>query len=193
MTSEMGQAVQIGQAVLTARDFASAMMDSLPQNVKVIYPSTLSTQYNSALGIIYIQGNSTDLDYFDWDVIMHEYGHHISHECNITDGPYLTNHDSATNNADVLNDKSKGVRLAWSESWPTIFGELAQQYFSSILVDITNVKDYAYSDTTNPVLGIDYDYDSLTDYLGEACERSIMAILWDLFDTTNEDGDTISL
>ena len=195
MTSEMGQAVQIGQAVLTARDFASAMMDSLPQNVKVIYPSTLSTQYNSALGIVYIQGYSTDLDYFDWDVIMHEYGHHISHECNITDGPYLTDHDSETNNADELNDKSKGVRLAWSESWPTIFGELSQQYFSNRLSGIANAFDKAYIDSSVPTStsDSDYYYETIDKYKGEACERSIMAILWDLFDTTNEDGDTISL
>ena len=205
MTNEMGQAVQIGQAVLTARDFAKAMKGSMPQNVNVIYPSSNDTQYNSVLNIIYISNDSSDLDYFDWDVVMHEYGHHVSNEMGISNSiggghhSYENMADHCINNSDGCINlfqseaKAYAVKLVWAESWPTIFGELAQQYFSSILVNITNVKDYAYSDTTNLGQGINYYYDSLTDYLGEACERSIMAILWDLFDTTNEVGDNISL
>lgn len=207
MTSEIGQAMQIGQAVLTARDFASAMKGSLPQNVNVIYPSTLSTSYNHALKNIYIPNDSNDLEYWDWDVIMHEYGHHISYEMGIIDSPgashwssqnmwdHFYEHDSNCDCASPSSAQRKeaAIGLTWAESWPTIFGELAQQYFSNRLNGILNTCDMYYKNASTATSWFGYPYETNNVYKGEACEQSIMAILWDLFDTTNEVGDTISL
>lgn len=196
MDTLIGQAMQVGQALLTAMDFAYIMSGVKPSNVVAIYPSKVSTSYSDVANIIYISDTNSDLEYFDWDVIMHEYGHHVSYDMGIINSPW-GNHTSSENNADARNNKSQGIRLAWAEAWPTIFGELAQQYYSNYFIGLRAVADGAYTDVNVPyyVPPIDYIYNQVTESLGEACERSIMAVLWDLYDddSATEPDDTIAL
>lgn len=193
MTSDLGRAFQISQAVLTARDYAWNMMGEMPSDVKIRYPYGSICSYNRGSKYISITGNAPNSStspnsYAAWDVVMHEYGHHIQHEVGIIDSPG-GNHASSANNADDRNNKDEGIRLAWAESWPTVFGIIAQRYYGGYLSNIATVGDTSYTSYN----GLNYDLESTDIRLGEACERSIMAILWDLFDSSNDNNDTISL
>ncbi|MDR0696778.1 MAG: leucine-rich repeat protein [Christensenellaceae bacterium] len=202
MSTYLGQSFQISQAVITARDFAWHMSDTLPSNVKVLYPyGGGDCLYSSGNKTIYIAdvslndpSNAVILSaYESWDVIMHEYGHHIQHEMDITDSPGGTHYPRVNLlNATNLNlNKSAAIRLAWGESWPTIFGIIAQKYYSSYLTNIYTTCDTYY--TSYNGLNYDIEVKDFPNSNGEASEYAIMSVLWDLYDTTTETNDTISM
>ena len=226
MSSDEGQALQISQAVLTARNYAKNMMGQMPDNVTLIYPSTGSgCYYNSSRNQIHITKQNAispyPYSYASWDVIMHEYGHHIQHELNITNN-IGSGHAINVNMADHYKDhhvnnnftmcnidcvlyedycnlqsirlgenkcKNTGDALAWAESWATIFGMVAQNVYGAYLTNINTVNDTSYESYQ----GFSYNMELVALNCGESCELSIMAILWDIFDATNDSKDNISL
>lgn len=200
MDSDLGKAFQMSQAVIAARDFAEAMMGKLPSPVTVRYVDLgekINCSYNSESKTIIINKRSGENgnpdSYACWDVIMHEYGHHIQYEVGIIDYPKnVENHIASHNDADDLNNKDDGVKLAWAESWPTVFGMIAQKYCieKGLLDDnIKTVGDSYYTAYNN----LNYDINIRRVGAGEACEDSIMGVLWDLFDDDIEENDTIAL
>lgn len=192
MSTDKGRAFQISQAILTARDYAWNMMGTIPEDVTIRYPYDSGCYYTRSAKRITITGNapvsSSPNSYASWDVLMHEYGHHIQYQVGIIDSPGGS-HSSSQNNADKRSNKDEGVRLAWAESWPTVFGTMAQRYYSSYLSNIATVGDTSYTSYN----GLNYDIETTNICLGDACERSIMAVLWDLYDSANDTNDTISL
>ena len=196
MDSDLGRAFQISQAIITARDYATTMMGETPNPVSIIYPmGEIDTYYYSENNpTIHITGNepvaSFPTSHGSWDMIMHEYGHHIQYQLNLIDYPEgITDHKSYINHADNLKNKWDGIRLAWAESWPTVFGLMAQEHYADRLLNIAHVGTAQYSAFN----GITYNLEYNLDCLGEACERSIMAVLWDLYDKNNDTNDTIFL
>lgn len=194
MSTDKGRAFQISQAILTARDYAWNMMDEMPEDVTIRYPYDSGCYYESWESRITITGNARNSttvpnSYASWDVIMHEYGHHISYQLGIIDSPGGS-HTFNSNLSDARNNKDDGIRLAWSEAWPTVFAMQAQNYWSSYLQNIDAINDTTYDayNFWNP-----YEIENNTDYLGDGCEVSIIAVLWDLFDSANETNDTLSL
>ena len=238
MQTDVGKAIQIAQAALIARDYAWIMMNEKPNSVGIIYPYDFDIEdtydptndngcfYNSNLKIICITGrypssNTYPTSYASWDVIMHEYGHHIQNELNINDS-IGSGHSSGINMADHYKDhyvnnsflncgincvlnrkyidspslilqenecKREGDSLAWGEAWPTVFGIMAQNYYSYYLTNIDTVANTLYQSYN----GNNYDIESANVTYGEACERSIMAILLDIFDSSNDANDNIYL
>lgn len=195
MYTNAGQAFQILQAVITARDFAQEMMGSMPSAVAVVYPSNVGIckydKFSLKMHIISANGSANrPASYASWDVIMHEYGHHIQHAVGITDSPYGS-HDPFKNHVDERENKSEGIKLAWGEAWPTVFGMIAQKYYfeKGLLHDIKTVGDSCYSAYNVNT----YDINTIEFGLGEGCENSIIAVLWDLFDFDFEENDTIYL
>ena len=200
------EAIQISQAVLTARDYAKEMMKATPQSVTVDYPvERENCEYSPQTHKIYMIDEEGS--YAAWDVVMHEYGHHLQDELGNANNPSLP-HDSPKNDIDETLEniqgevgryqkydeedaKDLGVRLAWAESWPTVFGLMAQQYYSDMLTNIEGVNN-AYYDSYN---GDYYNLERCYIYKGEGCERSIMAVLWDIYDDVNDtaENDTIAL
>lgn len=194
MENDLGKAFQISQAIITARDYSWVMIGEKPTDVKIKFPSTNGCSYIYGSLCIYITGNKCEDDnypqaYASWDTLMHEYGHHIQYIVDNTDNPKKI-HFSSVNSADIYNNKDIGIRLAWAEAWPTIFALMAQQYYSAYLTNIETTGDTFYTSYKE----INYDIENNTSIiLGEACERSIMSVLWDLFDSNNDNQDTISL
>lgn len=179
---------------MTARDYAWIMMGQMPNSVTLRYPYDTGCYYNSESSRITITGNdpigkNAPNAYESWDVIMHEYGHHIEYQMGIIDSPGGS-HSFTWNLADERDNKSEGIRLAWSEAWATIFGMIGQNYWGSYLTNIATVDDSNYDayNFYNP-----YDVENESTKLGEACEGSVMAILWDLFDSGSETNDFIAL
>lgn len=192
MSTDFGRACQISQALIMARDYVWNMTGSMPADVSLRYPSGSNGHYTRDEKTIYLTGNasigSSPNSYASWDVVMHEYGHHIQYEMGIINSPH-GNHSSGQNNADIRGSKDIGVRLAWAEAWPTVFGTVAQNYWRSYLPNIDTVADTSYTSYN----GLDYDIESTDVRLGEACERSIMAVLWDIYDSNSDNNDTISI
>lgn len=104
MDTDFGKAAQISQAVLTARDYAWDMMDTQPNNITIVYPydvilfEEIAPNYRGncfyliALNSIfitckYVKKPGHPDTYSDWDAIMHEYGHHIQENLEISDSP----------------------------------------------------------------------------------------------------------
>ena len=188
----MGRAFQISQAILYARDFADLMMGSnSPSDMRVVYPHTPTGSegeafYRRSEKKIRIAGvNSGDpKNYASWDMLMHEYGHHISHELGTIDTIASGYNHAWNENTIDTHGKQIGSALAWKEAWPTIFGAIAQQKYNNILTNIRTIGDNRY-DAYNFSSGFSYENGCKT--LGEGCESSIMAILWDIFDDTESE------
>ncbi len=201
MNNDYGQALQIFQALYTARNFAKVLTYETPSNITLYYPGERSlsgaecyyNRNNRRINIIGKNEGGTKnnlFSYSSWDVLMHEYGHHISYDRDINKSPG-GNHYVNTNDADKLNSNINGARLSWSESWATIFALMAQDYYREKLTNIRSVSDFFYTSySLNSPINIEYE----TLALGESCEQSIMAVLWDLFDGNNEnENDTLTL
>lgn len=106
--NDFGRAQQVSQALIYADKYAEIINGAELSPIIAYYPAK-KTYYNYVTKKIRITGRGSDLDYADWDVIMHEYGHHVASEFNIDDSPGLP-HVSSENLADKYN-KSKGIRL----------------------------------------------------------------------------------
>ena len=195
MSTDEGQAIQISQAALVARNYAESMMGERPENVKIIYPADeYSCFYERNDKAIYItklrKSNLTRISsYASWDMIMHEYGHHIQQILDNSQNPGGLTHRVDKNDAQEYRNKDVGVRLAWAESWPTVFGIMAQQFHKPILNNIETVGDISYTSYD----GNNYNLEDTLISLGEACEMSIMAVLLDIYDNTYELGDNVAL
>jgi hypothetical protein len=194
MTSDLGRAFQISQAINVATKYVKQMNGAYIAPVTVKYPhveSSSSCFYRSSENTLYILGTSPKSgcpeSYASWDVLMHEYGHHVQAEFGITNSPGGS-HSLEENLADKRESKDKGIRLAWGEAYASVFGGMAQAYYASTLQNIATVGDAAYISYNSASL----NYETTTRRIGEACEASIIGVLWDLYDTAAESHDTVS-
>ncbi len=196
MTSDIGKAIQISQAINVATKYVYAMNGQYLPIITVKYPHVESNDscfYRSSEDTIYIKSNGTSYprypnSYASWDVVMHEYGHHVQAELGITNSPGGS-HSFSYNLADTTASKDKGIKLAWGEAYASVFGGMAQNYFLASLQNIATVGDIEYRSYNTARL----NYETPVFLLGEACEASVIGVLWDLFDTNIELHDDISL
>lgn len=194
MTSDLGRAFQISQAINVATEYVKQMEGEYIMPIKVYYPHIEEESgcfYMYARAAIYICGSSASLgypeSYASWDVIMHEYGHHVQSEFGFERSPG-GEHYIDRNLADLRESKDLGIRLAWGEAYPTVFSGMAQAYYASSLQNIATVGDTAH--TSYNAASFDCEENNIR--LGEACEASIIGVLWDLYDATSESHDIIS-
>lgn len=125
---------------------------------------------------IYILGNVDpgDTDEFDQHVIAHEFGHYIDTQFSRSD---------SLGGSHGVGDKLD-LRIAWGEGWGNAFSAMA-------------LNDPVYRDS-HAVADAEFNFDMEDDDTrfndgGWFSETSVQEILWDIFDTTNESGDTVSL
>lgn len=212
MDNDTGRAFQILQAAVTMTRYIKAIAKSQPDlgMVRIKYPDSGKGCYYQA-NRIYITGEpakpTKPESYASWDVIAHEYGHHVQHLYDVTDSPggkhwigdsmiehyAQTNHskDCGCANPGIEQAKYEGIRLAWGESWNTVLGIRSQQYFSSILPNIKTVGDTSYTSYN----GVNYDLETGWNYpsQGEGGEATVAYALYDICDPANEPNDAISL
>lgn len=135
----------------------------------------ITTHYNSGTNQIYILGKAdVDTDEYDSHVIVHEWGHFFENNLSRSDS-FGGNH--------AFGDE-KDMSLAFGEGWGNAL--------SAIAFD----PDAIYADTwgSRQQTGMRIDLESRIDtHKGWFSEVSVQEILYDIYDSTNETGDNLSL
>jgi hypothetical protein len=169
-TKTNNAAFSVLDAVLGARQYVSKLSNIDLPAIPIEFPTSGSVSY--------FQNNQLHIllgDRWDWDVVMHEYGHYVSKSFVFDDSPGGV-HYLDENISDRL-PKDSAVRLAWGEGWPTFFAIMAQREMNMAAFGIPYVGDATYSDTEDA--SIDIDLSSNGDgSLGEDNEVSIMRLLY---------------
>ena len=155
---------------------------------RIVYVDTKgnSTLYQPSSGKIYI-GND---DFYDWDVIAHEFGHAIANESNSIKYIAGGNHSGQNqydypNNKSTLNNKQTSLGLAFNEGYGTWIGvSLLKE--SNYTKKMPYVGDDSYIDRAqngSVMINIDLtDHKTMYDVYGEDTELAITALLWQLSD-----------
>ncbi len=192
---------------------------SKDENNQIIMHYTISF-YNSNNDTIYLSNDigvdSSPYSYSSWDVIGHEYGHHIQHYyfSHSIGGGHIINktgyynllyydesNDSNINYPLPLSDqdraivKRNGCELAFNEGWPTFFALTAQKTFSADIKTVPTVNNTMY-DAYNFTQG--YELNRLfpigLNSGGESTEKIVCSLLYNLWDTDNsESWDNLSI
>jgi hypothetical protein len=138
------------------------------------------TFYNGSIQIL-------QLDRWDWDVTMHEYGHHIQAQLGIANSPG-GNHSGGCA-SDARMSKDAGTKLAWGEGWPSYDGAVAQQVLNMAALNVPRVGDINYDDLEDQILVYSLEADTSK---GEDDEIAVQRLLWDLYDNANDGRDAIT-
>lgn len=219
------KALQVSQAAIYASMYYREMKGTDVEDVEILFPHNEQNNgcfYRNSTKTIYILNsniNSTSIpeSYASWDVIMHEYGHHISYQEDLTDSPngghgistsmaehyheHFSNLSMTCNCNCVIDTSSSlpfseeeckynGLAIAWSEGIATYFSMAIQEYYSVYLQNVkytNNGKYDAYN--FNIPLEIENAYGTTED-----CESTVFRLLYDIFDEgNNEYYDSVSL
>lgn len=188
--SFIGRAFQISQALYYGERYVFEMSGEHPLSVNAVYNSDIRGCSYSSNRI-----NCRTSAYNEWDPLLHEYGHHIQHKYGITNSPggnHSGNDNDITHNSNNFS-KSNGIRLAWGESWPTVFGNLVTKYYADDIGNIrwNNDDQYnSYGSNNGDELEVTYTY-----AIGEGCEMNIIQVLYDMYDdySSFEPFDRIAL
>jgi hypothetical protein len=174
-------AFSVLDALLEGQAYVDKMSHKMLPSIDVEFPTSGSASYfdHGSLHILFF-------DKWDWDVILHEYGHYVSKTFGLDDNPG-GQHFLDENLSDRL-PKSEAIRLAWGEGWPTYFSIAAQIGMNSSRLNIPNVGDSVYSDTEDASIELPLDSNG-TDSLGEDNEVSVMRILFDAAESAHRFSD----
>ncbi|MBQ6783986.1 MAG: hypothetical protein IJP63_08300 [Acholeplasmatales bacterium] len=219
---DVSRAMQILSAMQNYYNYASSLVGGVVPACKVVYPHNEYKDsdymdycfYRNDENTIYLRNEADSIYdlgvYSSWDLIGHEYGHHIqyhyfnktfygSHDmrfCNYYNFVVMdsVNYPLPLSEENKVKLKQNGCGLALKESWPTFFAITAQKTFSTDIKTVPTVDDTSYTVYNN----VDYDIGNLftSGYNsgGESTERVIMSILYNLYDSNNlESWDNISI
>ncbi len=229
MSHAAGPAFQISQAVISAAKFVQLVYTTDIDPVTVKYPhqeNYANTYYeNETIFIEDPSDNAVTINenilrsYASWDVIQHEFFHHVQHQLGITENPggwhaisinmythYMAHRAPGMANEDIdfckgacakpeqNQEKDFAIKLVYAEAVATILSGIAQDYLvNGGLLDsnIKTVGDACYTAYNGAV----FDYEDAAVRMGEVNETSVAAILWDIYDDDVDSSlsDTISL
>lgn len=202
---DLNHAMNVFSAMSSFSNYAMTLNNNvtIPQ-CKVIYPSEEKGSYYSNGENTITLGNESQSKagapsvHQSWDVIGHEYGHHLQKQYFSHDyfGSHYSKESNILNNlennngtSDIAKTKKEALGLAWKESWPTFFSIVAQRSFLSDFKTIKTVGDDCYTAYNNA----DYSLNDTDIKKGEGCERTIMSFLYQLWDNESNDFDNISI
>lgn len=210
---DLGKAMMIFTGLKNYADYAQALNGGTAiEQCTVRYPTDNGAYYSNGYNYICLGKESMVVSgcpavYASWDVIGHEYGHHLqkhffnrdyfgTHYAGVTDfETYLWEKNESGSGAYVLpssdeaNAKKQSMGLAWKESWPTFFAISAQKSFSSAVGSVATVGDSAYTAFN----GVYQNLNTFNQHYGETSEDTIMAFLYQLWDTANSTSDKLSI
>ncbi len=173
-------AFSVHHALVVAGAYASALTGEPPPFIAVGFPSPFSYYAGTTIHIGL-------LDRWDWDLVQHEYAHHVARLQGLDDsagGAHCIDCNLGT------TDKRAGIRLAWVEGWATFFAISAQAAMATASLGVPGVGDTSYTDTEDA--NFSYDLESAQGF-GEDNELSVQVALWDLVDAAEDGADRIAL
>lgn len=186
--SDRASSYEICEAEYVPYNYAATFAEPVGA-AKVYYPANTIGYDN---GILKFDKH----DYNNWDVLNHEYGHHICNElelCEIPQGrlPHKIHEDLSQIYGDEL-----GLKLAYSEGLATYLGIASQMYGGSNL-DVEGVGDEIYEDAFRNVY-VDYNEfnptsNGLAMLYQDAVEASVTSLMIKLLDNVVRTGDTVAL
>lgn len=176
-----------------SRYVATLESNSPPSLVTIRYPRLNENGKNTS-DSSYYGGGRIRLgltDGHDWDNIMHEYGHHLQAIYGFSTNPGGS-HTGTQNHCKTQPTRSDGLRLAWSESWPTVFAIQAQTSLHLGTLAIPDLADTLYQDT-KPGKDLIYNLE-VPDIVetkppSEGQEHALQRVTWDMFDSVDDQGD----
>lgn len=208
---DIGKAMVIFQAAKFYSDYAKELNNnSAITKCSFIYPSNPSDGCYYSNNVVTITSKprvneSLPNSYASWDVIGHEYGHHVQKCFSITANPGGTHYvfsnniddqydtfedDGVTRKYTISQAKDRGLKLSWGEGWPTYWSTIAQQSFPDEFKDIPTVGDTSYTSYN----GVNYDLDTYSyNSYGDADEVAIQRVLFKLNSSTIDDYDKFSI
>lgn len=177
--SGSGGAFNIFDQLVKGADVVNDLSGTYPPSVTVYWEKGVGGgSYFDAFDLN-INGSEIDPDEYDDSVILHEYGHFLAKKYSF-DKSLGGNHHS--------DDTNQDPRLSWSEGWANFFSSLVRR--SPFYIDygltgtlIINCETFYYSGNINVI-------DLLK---GQDCELNVASILWDIYDSHNEDADSLNL
>jgi len=195
-TNDAGQAFSLHHGLVMCTDYINTLTNSYLSILAIEFPGIRTTGagtlagafYNGGVGLIHMP----DANDYDWDVLHHEYGHHVMNVFNFEENPGGP-HSIGQHLSDDLG-KNDGVKLAWAEGYPTYFGLSLQQEMSASTLNIAFVGDLNYTDTRfTPNLDYNIEENILLVSEGEDDEVAVQKILWDIYDSNSDGVDGLSL
>jgi len=137
-------------------------------------------------------------DAYDWDVLGHEFFHFttnvFSQSGRSIDNNPGGSHSGGTAIGQNGRNRDAGMRLAWSEGLATFMSlALQKQPLPSpvpFATDLLNVANDSYEDTEDSTLTIAPDNPAPNQGFGS--ENSVLAVLWDLIDATQDADPPVS-
>ncbi len=196
---DVGKAMMIFQGAKNFADHATQMNQNVPISFCAFkYPSN-STYYDGASNV-HINSENPINDNFPetyaaWDVLGHEYAHHIQNVFNISQNPGgrhsipINNIDEQFNNGYSLSEaKIRGHKLTWGEGWATYWSIVAQHSFDDVLKTIDTVGDTFYTSSN----GFNYNLDAFVRGFGDADEQVIQRVLYKLYSLEVDNIDSFA-
>jgi len=146
--TNLAQAFQISQAAGIAAWYVVSAYGSGLTFCSVQYPSSANPTGRYLANNIFIPPADSGhiiKSYANWDLIMHEYGHHTAAKLGLDDftgiGVYTSNFDVNFN----IKGKSEGIRIAWAEGYANAFMIMSQRHMASYFSNVAGAGDYAYT------------------------------------------------
>jgi hypothetical protein len=170
-------------AMVIASEYTATVQQPPLRTVEIVFPA--SNTYFSA-GRVHVLKR----DRWDWDVMLHEYGHFVAEQTGIEDNPGGSHRGDQNLSDTAGRNKDLGVRLAWGEGWPTYFAVSLLVEMDAASLGIANIGDAKYQDTEDATIVTDLEVGGV---LGEDNEVTVMSTLWDLYDAPGDDLDSIAL
>lgn len=209
--SDFGKAIQAFQAGIYYSEFAKNICnEGVIKHCKLIYPYrdkddpgfyySNNEIYIDVSDDIYDSESQAPLAYQTWDVIGHEYGHHVLHCNGINKSPggghddgdlidYLT---SRPKNPLPLNKaKPAALYLAWAEGFATFWGVTVQKHFPAHIQNIRYVGDPEC--TSNDGKSVNLNTNHYNSYAGETCQDTISRLLYQISDDVLDSFDSICI
>lgn len=199
---DMGKAMMIVQGAKNFSDYAEKLNGGVAIDFCTLkYPTDLSSGAYYSNGTIYISSSEPKYSYLpqyyaSWDIIGHEYGHHVQRIFGFSESKggkhYIDSNnidDQYESGYSLEESKDRGYKLSWGEAWSTYWSIVAQKQFSDDLKSIKTVGDNNYTASNGP----DYSLDSYSGGYGDADEVAIQRILYKLYSNSTDEYDVFSL
>lgn len=184
-TTDAGKSFSVNNALVVCAQYTGNLTGWVPSTIDVRFDSTVAgSSFTYAGRVLRVRGSAWN----EWDPIHHELGHYVQNQYGFESNPGGP-HSSAQNLASQRGSKDIGVRLAWGEGWPTFFAISGQIALGTSSLNVPQVGDAIYQAWNGGVIN-DLEAGST---LGEDNEFTVMSVLWDLWDATNEGLDDVTL